>query len=101
MRGRRLDLPTGRTPTNPCGGDRRAARLEAQADLLQEALRDTPDLPLAARRPRLSDERGESVALRPRHAGLRRHGVTFKNKRRTPANRAATTSRRHATPGTP
>ena len=101
MRGRRLDLQTGRTHATPCGGDRRSARLEAHADWLKEALRDTPDLPWAELRPRLIDERGESVALSTLHACFQRHGVTFKHKRRPRMNPPEPTSRRHATPGAP
>ena len=81
VRGRPLDVHTGRTHANPGGGDRRSGRLEAHADGVKEALRDTPDLTLAALRPRLMDEHGESVALSTRHGCFRRHGLTRKQTR--------------------
>ena len=38
---------TGRTRAKPRGGDRRSRRIEAQADLLLSAIKQTPDLTLA------------------------------------------------------
>ena len=101
MRGMNVEVHTGRTHAQPRGGDHRSGRGEAHADGLKEAIRETPDLPLAARRPRLIDERGEAVALRPRHAFFRRHGLTFQTKRRPRRNRPEPTSRPHAVPGSP
>jgi transposase len=84
-------LRTGRTTAKPRGGDRRSGRIEAQAELLLEAVRETPDITLAALRERLIAERGETFALRTIHDFYRRHGITFKKRPRTPASRRART----------
>lgn len=84
-------LRTGRTAPKPRGGDRRSARIEAQADLLLGAIEATPDITLAELRERLIAERGETFAISTIHDFYRRHGVTFKKRRRMPASRSATT----------
>lgn len=84
-------LGTGRTAPKPRGGDRRSGRIEAQADLLMSAIEETPDVTLAELRERLIEARGETFATSTIHDFYRRHGVTFKKRRRTPANRSATT----------
>ena len=84
-------LATGRTAAKPQGGDRRSGRIEAQADLLLSAIEDTPDITLAELRERLIAERGETFAISTLHDFYRRHGVTFKKRRRTPASRSAAT----------
>lgn len=84
-------LSTGRTHAKPCGGDRRSARMEAQADFLLDAIKETPDLTLAELQQRLVTERGEHFAISTLHACLRRHGITFKKRRRTPVNNSAMT----------
>lgn len=80
-------LQTGQTAPKPRGGDRRSGRLEAQADLLMSAIGETPDIALAELRQRLIDERGETFAISTIHDFYRRHGVTFKKRRRMPASR--------------
>lgn len=80
-------LQTGQTAPKPRGGDRRSGRLEAQADLLMSAIEATPDITLAELRQRLIDERGETFAISTIHDFYRRHGVTFKKRRRMPASR--------------
>ena len=80
---------TGRTAARPRGGDRRSGRIEAQSELLLEAVRETPDITLAQLRERLIAERGETFALSTIHDFYRRHGITFKKRRRTPASRRA------------
>jgi len=82
-------LRTGRTSPKPRGGDRRSGRIEAQAELLLAAVRETPDITLAELRERLIAERGETFALSTIHDFYRRHGITFKKRRRTPASRRA------------
>jgi transposase len=82
-------LRTGRTTAKPRGGDRRSGRIEAQAELLLEAVRETPDITLAELRERLIAERGETFALSTIHDFYRRHGITFKKRRRMPASRRA------------
>lgn len=80
-------LQTGQIAPKPRGGDRRSGRIEAQADLLMSAIEETPDITLAELRQRLIDERGETFAISTIHEFYRRHGVTFKKRRRTPASR--------------
>jgi transposase len=80
-------LQTGQTAPKPRGGDRRSGRIEAQADLLMSAIKETPDITLAELRQRLIEERGEVFAISTIHDFYRRHGVTFKKRRRTPASR--------------
>ena len=85
------DLQTGQTAPKPRGGDRRSGRIEAQSDLLMSAIEETPDITLAEVRQRLIDERGETFAISTIHDFYRRHGVTFKKRRRMPASRAEPT----------
>jgi transposase len=80
-------LETGQTAPKPRGGDRRSGRLEAQADLLMSAIEETPDITLAELRQRLIEERGETFAISTIHDFYRRHGVTFKKRRRMPVSR--------------
>ena len=77
---------SGRTHAKPCGGDRRSGRIEAQAEFLLSAIEKDPGLTLAELRQRLVDERGERFAISTVHEFFRRHGVTYKKRRRTPAN---------------
>ena len=55
-----------------------------------QAIEETPDITLAEPRERLITERGESFVLSTIHDFYRRHGITFKKRRRMPANRRAT-----------
>ena len=80
-------LETGQTAPKPRGGDRRSGRIEAQSDLLMSAIEETPDMTLAELRQRLIDERGETFAVSTIHDFYRRHGVTFKKRRRMPVSR--------------
>jgi transposase len=80
-------LETGQTAPKPRGGDRRSGRIEAQSDLLMSAIKETPDITLAELRQRLIDERGETFAISTVHDFYRRHGVTFKKRRRMPVSR--------------
>ena len=84
-------LASGRTAPRPQGGDRRSARIEAQAELLKGAIRETPDITLAELRDLLIAERGETFAISTIHEFYRRHGITFKKRRRMPASRGART----------
>jgi transposase len=81
-------LESGRSAARAQGGDQRSGRIEAQADLLMGAIEETPDITLAELRERLIAARGETFALGAIHDFYRRHGVTFKKGRRTPANRS-------------
>ena len=80
-------LETGQTAPKPRGGDRRSGRIEAQSDLLMSAIEETPDITLAELRQRLIDARGETFAVSTIHDFYRRHGVTFKKRRRMPVSR--------------
>ena len=85
-------LRTGRSAPKPRGGDRRSGRIEAQAELLMRAIDATPDITLAELRERLITERGETFALGTIHDYFyRRHRITFKKRRRTPASKRART----------
>ena len=84
-------LETGRTCAKPQGGDQRSARIEEQADLLLDAIEEMPDITLEELRERLITKRGETFAISTIHDFFRRHGVTFKKRRRTPANKSART----------
>ena len=80
-------LQTGQAAPKPRGGDRRSGRIEAQSDLLMQAIAETPDITLAELRQRLIEERGEVFAISTIHDFYRRHGVTFKKRRRMRASR--------------
>ncbi len=82
-------LRTGRTAPRPRGGDRRSGRIEAQHEFLMAAIEETPDITLAELRDRLTRERSETFALSTIHDFFRRHGISFKKRRRMPANRNA------------
>ena len=84
-------LQSGQTAPKPRGGDRRSGRIEAQTDLLMSTVEQTPDITLAELRQRLIDERGETFAISTIHDFYRRHGMTFKKRRRTPASRTGPT----------
>ena len=82
-------LRTGRTAPKPRGGDRRSGRIEAQHDFLITAIEEAPDITLAELRKRLIEEQGERFALSTIHDVFRRHGISFKKRRRMPVNRNA------------
>ena len=84
-------LRTGRTAPKPRGGDRRSGRIEAQTGFLIAAIEERPDITLAELRERLIEERGETFAISTIHEFFRRHGISYKKRPRTPANRTART----------
>ncbi len=84
-------MRTGRTAPKSRGGDRRSGRIESQADFLMDAIEAAPDITLAELRDRLIEEQGEAFALSTIHDFFRRHGVSYKKRQRTPANRNAPT----------
>lgn len=84
-------LAEGRSCAKPQGGDQRSGRIEAQAEFLMDAIDATPDITLAELRERLIEERGEAFALSTIHGFFGRHGVSYKKRPRTPANRSAKT----------
>ena len=82
-------LRTGRTAPKQRGGDRRSGRIEAQHDFLMAAIGEAPDITLAELRDRLIHERGERFAVSTIHDFFRRHGISFKKRRRTRVSRSA------------
>ncbi len=84
-------LRTGRTAPKSRGGDRRSGRIEAQADVLMDAIAQAPDITLAELRERLIEERGETFAVSTIHDFFRRHRVRYKKRRLMPASRSAKT----------
>ena len=84
-------LEEGDVRARPQGGDQRSGRIEAHAAFLLAAIGDVPDVTLEELRARLADERGERVAVSTLHRFFRRHGVSYKKRRRTPASRSAPT----------
>ncbi len=84
-------LTEGRAAAKPQGGDQRSGRIEAQRDFLIAAVEETPDVTLAELRERLIVEQGETFAVSTIHKFYRRHDVTYKKRRRTPASRSART----------
>ena len=81
-------LAEGRSYPKPQGGDQRSSRIEAQADFLMEAIEQTPDVTLAELQDRLIEERGETFALSTIHGFFRHHGVSYKKRLRTQANKS-------------
>ena len=61
-------LRTCRAAPKQRGGDRRLGRIEAQAELLLQAIEEAPDVTLAELRELLIAERGETVAISTIHA---------------------------------
>ena len=70
------------------GGDRRSGRIEAAADLILGLVAETPDITLAALQAKL-EERGVSVAIGTLWRFFKRRWITFKKRRRMPANSSA------------
>tara|TARA_B100000745_G_C20097929_1_gene375462 strand:+ start:164 stop:550 length:387 start_codon:yes stop_codon:yes gene_type:complete len=82
-------LRTGRTAPRPRGGARRSGRIAAQGDFLMAAIEEVPDITLAELRQRLIEERDEEFAISTIHDFFRRHGISYKKRRRMPASRSA------------
>ena len=75
----------------PLGGDRRSGRVEAHATLILALVEETPDIALEELRA-VRARRGVSVSYGTLWRFFRRHKITRKKRRRTPANRTARTS---------
>ncbi len=84
-------LRNGRTAPKPRGGDRRSQRIGSQADFLMAAIEDAPDITLAELRDRLVEERGETFSISTIHLFFRRHGISYKKRRRMQASRIVKT----------
>ncbi len=72
------------------GGDRRSGRVEAHADEILALVAASPDITLEEISAHLRDAHGETCVVSTIWRCLDRHGLSFKEKRRTPASRSAT-----------
>lgn len=90
-RWRRREREQGAPRPKALGGDRRSRAMERQADAIMAIVAANRDITLAEIKAALSEQRFEASI-----AGLwrffRRHGITLKKSRRTPASRTAPTS---------
>jgi transposase len=75
----------------PLGGDRRSARVETQAPLIEALPEATPDITVEELRAALSG-RGHAFGYGTLQRFFRRHGITRKKRRRTPASSSGPTS---------
>lgn len=83
---------SGQSDPLPMGGDRRSARIEAEADFLLALINKTDDMTLHEMRRRLAEERRLQVGVGTLWRFFDRRGITWKKRRRTRANRAGLTS---------
>lgn len=95
----RLWRETGSVAPGAQGGDRRSSRIEALGPAIFAMVKEAAHITLAEIAERLEREHGERFAPSTVHRLFRRHGWTFKKSRPTPPSRNATTSPRHARPG--
>ena len=85
-RWRTLERETGDIRPGPLGGDRRSARIEAQAELILALLAETPDITVEELRLALV-ERGHSFGYGTLRRFFARRRITRKKRPRTPASR--------------
>ncbi len=90
-RWRALARTQGNARSGPLGGDRRSARVEAQAELILRLLGETPDATIEELRVVLADH-GQSFGYGTLRRFFQRHGITRKKRRPMPASRIAPTS---------
>ncbi len=90
-RWRALERRQGDARPGPLGGDRRSARVEAQAPLIKALLAETPDTTVEELRAALA-EHGHAFGYGTLQRFFRRHGITRKKRPRTPASRSDPTS---------
>jgi transposase len=91
IRWRRLALAHGTPAAKAQGGDRRSARIEAQASFLLGAIEGQDDLTLGELQGLLA-ERGTPVGIGTLWRLFDRHGISRKKRRPTPPSRTAPTS---------
>lgn len=72
------------------GGDRKSARIEAEAEFILGEVDKAPDVTLAELKAKMQ-ERKVGVSIGALWRFFDRRGVTFKKKRRTPPNSSGTT----------
>ena len=90
-RWRRLAREQGAPRPGPLGGDRRSARIEAQAPVILALVDAKPDITLVEIKAGLA-EQGVPVGIGTLWRFFRRHAITLKKSRRMPRSRAARTS---------
>jgi transposase len=90
-RWRTLERETGDIRPGPLGGDRRSARVEAQAELILALLAEMPDITIEELRLALV-ERGHSFGYGTLRRFFARRRITRKKRLRTPASRTVRTS---------
>ncbi len=86
-RWRALERKQGDASPGPPGGDRRSARVEAQAPLIRALLEAAPDITVEELRAALS-EHGHAFGYGTLQRFFRRHGITRKKRPRTPPSRS-------------
>jgi transposase len=91
IRWRQLVLQHGTPAAKPQGGDRRAARIEAHASFILDAIEAKDDITLVELQALLA-ERGTPVGIGTLWRFFDRHRITRKKRRRTPPSRPAPTS---------
>lgn len=82
-----LDAKQGDARPRPQGGDRHSHKIEAHADFILDAVARKSDVTLVELRALLA-QKGVSVAVSTLWRFFNRRRITFKKRRRTPANRA-------------
>jgi transposase len=73
------------------GGDRRSHRIDVFREEILGLVEAKPDMTLAEIAEHLAQHHGMRPALSTVHRFFQRHGVSYKKRRRTPANRTART----------
>ncbi len=82
---------TGDVAPKSIGGDRRSARIEANAPLIMAVVEETPDITLAELRERLVAE-GHDFGVTTLWRFFKRRRVTLKKRPRMPRNKTVPTS---------
>ena len=91
IRWRQLALAHGTPAAKAQGGDRRSARIEAQAGFLLGAIKEKDDITLSELQGLLA-KRGTAVGIGTLWRFFDRHGITRRKRRRTPASRTVPAS---------
>ncbi len=82
---------TGSAAPQPQGGDRSSGRIEAQTDLILALVAETCDITLTELQSKLT-EHGHRFGIGTLWRFFDRHGITWKKRPHTQANRIALTS---------
>ena len=91
IRWRQLVVQHGTPAAKPQGGDRRAARIDAHATFILDAIETKDDITLVELQVLLA-ERGTPVGIGTLWRFFDRHRITRKKRQRTPPSRTAPTS---------